>query len=891
MADIQVALELDDSKYTPKLDTVQKKTKEFTDSAEKGFKIDKEAMDKLGEAAEKVKGKMESLGSALVGIGLAEFAKSCMEAAGKTLDLANSMGVSAAAILEFNVAAAGVGKNSDDVAKMMAKVGTSIEDFINGTGHAREAFGALGITMQDFQTKSRPEIAKMIVAGLAGMEDGAKRTAIATELMTKSWRNTPFKDLNQNLIDVKGSQEGAGKAFESSKLIMDSLEKSAEQLKTQFVIMAGPILEWIGPFKSGTEQAKQKAELLLGVMGLFAAGAAIVGINSVVNAVRSLAGAFGLTAGAGRAEAIALTQNATATMASALSKIKLAEAGYAAKVASLEMSVAAEVEAGNIQNATIANRMLTTAKANLAMASGQAAVAVKMGAIAEGEEAVAANAATSATGRLAGAMGTLRTATVTFLGPVGAAIAAIGSLAAVGQAIWGKNGIANGGNGANFISDMLGITDSAGDEARADMQKQMAKLDVKPVEAEKKKDDSSTTAKKMVYSDEDSNKQKIASLRAQAEAQKQNNLLAQEKINLEVAMVGSSNEEKAAAMANFEAYAQGQKEILKLDNEIAQAKAQKSDPNKEGPARVIAELEKQKKLVDEQVQSQMALNSENAKTLAQAQNAEAYKLALLKDQVSVNKNIADINQQIAQITMSKTQVAAEAVTKEIHAQIKALEDQIVSETHMAVTADQHAKIEAQVTAEYQKQKEAQDQLTAKQREFSTGWTQAWHEWQDNATNASQVGKSLFTSMIGNVDSAFKNMIHGTQTDWRSMVDNMVTMMMEADFNRLIATSIGSGKGSGSNTSGGGFFGGFADGGSIPAGGYGVVGENGPEYVNGPAKITPSGGASQIGTSSSTNVNYTIHANDAQSFKQMLAKDPQFLYAVSLKGQRGMPGGV
>jgi hypothetical protein len=39
---------------------------------------------------------------------------------------------------------------------------------------------------------------------------------------------------------------------------------------------------------------------------------------------------------------------------------------------------------------------------------------------------------------------------------------------------------------------------------------------------------------------------------------------------------------------------------------------------------------------------------------------------------------------------------------------------------------------------------------------------------------------------------------------------------------------------------------------------------------------------------STVVTYNINAVDALSFKQMLAQDPTFLYAVTQQGAKGMP---
>jgi lambda family phage tail tape measure protein len=73
---------------------------------------------------------------------------------------------------------------------------------------------------------------------------------------------------------------------------------------------------------------------------------------------------------------------------------------------------------------------------------------------------------------------------------------------------------------------------------------------------------------------------------------------------------------------------------------------------------------------------------------------------------------------------------------------------------------------------------------------------------------------------------------------------------------------------------------FAKGGNIGAGKFGVVGENGPELVGGPASVTPMGGGS--------NVTFNINAVDAQSFKSMIAADPGFLYGVAMQGAKGIP---
>jgi hypothetical protein len=78
-----------------------------------------------------------------------------------------------------------------------------------------------------------------------------------------------------------------------------------------------------------------------------------------------------------------------------------------------------------------------------------------------------------------------------------------------------------------------------------------------------------------------------------------------------------------------------------------------------------------------------------------------------------------------------------------------------------------------------------------------------------------------------------------------------------------------------------FAGFFADGGFIPRGQFGVVGERGPEIVSGPAQVTPLGMAG---------VTYNINAVDVNSFQNLLARDPSYLHALVQKGSRSIPGG-
>lgn len=88
---------------------------------------------------------------------------------------------------------------------------------------------------------------------------------------------------------------------------------------------------------------------------------------------------------------------------------------------------------------------------------------------------------------------------------------------------------------------------------------------------------------------------------------------------------------------------------------------------------------------------------------------------------------------------------------------------------------------------------------------------------------------------------------------------------------------------------GGLFGGLfgkAGGGAVNAGQAYMVGESGRELFvpNSAGKIM--NGDSMGG--GAVNVTYNINATDAQSFRTMIARDPQFIYNVTEAGRRSQP---
>ena len=179
------------------------------------------------------------------------------------------------------------------------------------------------------------------------------------------------------------------------------------------------------------------------------------------------------------------------------------------------------------------------------------------------------------------------------------------------------------------------------------------------------------------------------------------------------------------------------------------------------------------------------------------------------------------------------------------------------------------------------------------RAFSTGWTQAFNEYVDNATNAAQQAQRIFQAATQGMEDMLMGFFKTGKFGWKDFVQNIVDVMMRSQIQQLIAKTFGGvgSIGGGGGGGGGGLFGGaiipgfLASGGPAGAGKPYIVGERGPELFvpNMSGTVVPNnalGGAP---------VTYNINAVDAMSFKQMLAQDPTFLHAVAEQGRRRLPG--
>jgi hypothetical protein len=110
-----------------------------------------------------------------------------------TIDFADNMGklsqktgVAVEELSALNYAAQLSDVSTDSLATAFKKLAVNQSDAIKGTGEAKDAFAAIGISVADLKAKSPDQLLKTIADRFAGYEDGANKAALAVKIFGRA---------------------------------------------------------------------------------------------------------------------------------------------------------------------------------------------------------------------------------------------------------------------------------------------------------------------------------------------------------------------------------------------------------------------------------------------------------------------------------------------------------------------------------------------------------------------------------------------------------------------------------------------------------------------------------------------------------------------------------
>ena len=192
-----------------------------------------------------------------------------------------------------------------------------------------------------------------------------------------------------------------------------------------------------------------------------------------------------------------------------------------------------------------------------------------------------------------------------------------------------------------------------------------------------------------------------------------------------------------------------------------------------------------------------------------------------------------------------------------------------------------------IYAERIEQTKAQNEQDVKNsRDFSKGWEKAYNTYVESAKENFETAGRIFGKITQGMEDAVVEFSRTGKFEFKDFLNTILEELLRSQVRQLIAQVLGGGGGGG----GGGFKSltkmlGFANGGIVPTNGPVIVGERGPELLVGASgnRVVPNNALNGGGS-----VTYNISAVDARSFKELVASDPSFIYAVTEQGRKTVP---
>ena len=397
-----------------------------------------------------------------------------------------------------------------------------------------------------------------------------------------------------------------------------------------------------------------------------------------------------------------------------------------------------------------------------------------------------------------------------------------------------------------------------------------------------------------------------------ADAYRNNVALAESKLALEGAMLGMTEEQKTLYKGVFDINQRANEQIAKLEEKRKEAKGA-------NVALVDKEIKAVEQLRQREIDAFMVLHE---RTQERKREEQAIKniIAAMEEAQKFNEEMAQYAQQVDQarlaawgqvdalqksIKLAQDREALEKSIVNLHSrdqnnikklfdleQQRAREIERIRNTRDLPFEDQQRYIEQinqQIDAEKTRVETTAQIQRQEQDSFVLGWSNATERWLNNLKTDAEYAAELLQGVTRGWEDAFVRFVQTGKLSFKDLANTIVQQMARMGAQQLLAGLFG-GKGSSGLVGNifGSLFGGFrASGGPVSTNKAYMVGERGPEMFvpNVAGSIVPN---TQMAAAGNTQVVYNINATDASSFKQLLARDPEFLFAVTESARKKLP---
>jgi lambda family phage tail tape measure protein len=798
-------------------------------------------------------------------------------------DVGKASGLGTQFVKGFADAVVQSGGDFENAVTGIGRFSQSISDALSGNDTILGKFEQLGISLKDLKTLSDQEILRKTIEGLARMPEGATKTALAMDLLSKKFATVDFKGLNNDLDSFVAKAGSSVSVLEESARLNDKLAGAVNNLQLGLLKAIEPLINFLGNLKPEQIERFVEAVVKIGVaLTTIAAASKVFSILGGI--VTAVTGYFVLF----KTGILGVSKTWT---------IFLSQIGYFRTAFQAAIGLFAKLgEIGTFIWTLLTKRLVFFLGNLLRMIPYVGAIITAFWGL---NEIIATVFGVDLVDKFTGALG---------------------------RAYDKLKGFFGGDTGQKKAIEDTAKAQEAANKKREEATARLAAIQAKAWIAEKTAQEEAAKLRNAIndaYAKEEQavNKQIAGFQAANAEQVKA--------LKTQIEMTGLSERQQSVRSAEIDLekrYGQETQDMLnkeiELNSTIADAKSRIAkeeeiakiygrETNKEiikGLQQQVAVAEAQLPLVKkgigavtEEYQKQVPVIKDVAAAAYDAAVTQREAQILLRgeldQQIQQQNTILDIQKQMSQLTLTDIEKKYSDIDASARASAKAQIDYINTERALRKEAlldeEEKLKIYDKALEKTKAIKDAQKDLYDESRKFSTGWTKAMKDYVEAATDGAKRAEAVFTTATRNMEEAIVSFAKTGKFEWKSFVSSIVEELLRQQVRELIAKTFGgmSAPASGGGGGGGGLLGaiggllGFANGGLIPTNGPVLVGERGPELLMGAAgrNVIPN---SQL--SGGTTVVYNINAVDAMSFKQMVARDPSFIYAVSQQGAKSIP---
>jgi hypothetical protein len=837
--DLTLVLKVDANQFKTQMDQATRQVNDFGKEADKSSSSALTGFNKLRGGLDNLRGGLTSLIGLMAGGSFVGFIGGLINAADATSDLADATGLTIAEVKGLEIALNASGGKAENAAKMITKLAQTFEDAFTGSKQAQRAFLDLGFSLDDlnrYQGKTG-ELMEETIRKLGALGPGMQQTAMATQIFGKSVAGVDLQKLITEFQAGKISAAEFAGSIQKAGELSDKVAKMFSDMGNSILKMLEPLIDHFNNMKLSTEDLVSVMQILgvaVGVLVAFLSPAVAV-FAAIAAAVIYFADVLGPLATTIKKDVV----GAFSSMYDWLVEVKnyIVDKFYAvvdgltARFAGLG---AAWEAMKNMENPLTAY--------NKAMEESLAASQAFRKSQEEGTQATEAFRV-----EITGYTNTKKEATAATQKATDAWAKEKQAILDITQAL--RDNLAGLSEKLAMDTRLIGVTDQQKRqiEGLADIEKKTADTRAK-LQAQR------LTADKEVIATID---KQLALLPGIEEQEKKNFLAAEQTFT--------------AAKQGYDMKIQGIKDSIDI---------------------MTREYDLTQQLGNIGVDSAKRIKDAEFELQTQALTPREQQIARLL------KGIED-----------ERQAKLKSITDQIDAETKHLQIRLEQDTQLtdAEKASITAKIEANKTFKdaqitginevYDKEKAAREksmeETIAYQQSFQGGWKSAYDNFITNTASSASLAKGIFSSMENAFVNGFTNMVTTGKLKFKDLISTMIKELVRLAAQQAFKWLLSWATGGGSD-----IFGavtklfGFADGGYVPTNGPILVGERGPEIISGMGgrTVTPNDELGSLMGGGGGTVNYYITAVDSQSFKQMVARDPEFLYAVTEKGRQRSPMG-